>query len=83
MSSIDQSKQFIPLNIAVLTVSDTRSLGERGAGFLYPRLRSPAQAMVHDRRSAGHGGSLQHVRKGRAVATERAPDAARHEMLRC
>src|SRR3982074_1353097 len=26
MSSIDESKQFVPLNIAVLTISDTRSL---------------------------------------------------------
>lgn len=26
--AIDESKSFIPLNIAVLTVSDTRSLAE-------------------------------------------------------
>ena len=32
MSSIDQSKQFIPLNIAVLTVSDTRSLVDDKSG---------------------------------------------------
>jgi len=32
MSSIDQSKQFIPLNIAVLTVSDTRSLDDDKSG---------------------------------------------------
>src|SRR6516165_6359709 len=32
MSSIDQSKQFIPLNIAVLTVSDTRSLADDKSG---------------------------------------------------
>src|ERR1700739_661665 len=32
MSSIDESKQFIPLNIAVLTVSDTRSLSDDKSG---------------------------------------------------
>ena len=32
MSSIDESKQFIPLNIAVLTISDTRSLADDKSG---------------------------------------------------
>ena len=32
MSSIDDSKQFVPLNIAVLTVSDTRSLADDKSG---------------------------------------------------
>ena len=32
MSSIDESKQFVPLNIAVLTVSDTRSLEDDKSG---------------------------------------------------
>jgi molybdopterin adenylyltransferase len=32
MSSIDDSKQFVPLNIAVLTVSDTRSLVDDKSG---------------------------------------------------
>src|ERR1700716_2010350 len=32
MASIDQSKQFVPLNIAVLTVSDTRSLEDDKSG---------------------------------------------------
>ena len=32
MSSIDETKQFIPLNIAVLTVSDTRSLADDKSG---------------------------------------------------
>lgn len=32
MSSIDESKQFVPLNIAVLTISDTRSLGDDKSG---------------------------------------------------
>jgi molybdenum cofactor biosynthesis protein B len=32
MSSIDETKQFVPLNIAVLTVSDTRSLADDKSG---------------------------------------------------
>ena len=32
MSSIDESKQFIPLNIVVLTISDTRSLADDRSG---------------------------------------------------
>ena len=32
MSSIDESKQFIPLNIAVLTISDTRSVADDKSG---------------------------------------------------
>jgi len=32
MSSIDESKQFVPLNIAVLTISDTRSLTDDKSG---------------------------------------------------
>src|SRR3954454_15120372 len=32
MSSIDETKTFIPLNIAVLTISDTRSLSDDKSG---------------------------------------------------
>ena len=32
MSAIDQARQFIPLNIAVLTISDTRSLADDKSG---------------------------------------------------
>src|SRR5947209_9804202 len=32
MSTIDQTKQFVPLNIAVLTISDTRSLDDDKSG---------------------------------------------------
>ena len=32
MSSIDESKKFVPLNIAVLTVSDTRSAADDKSG---------------------------------------------------
>ncbi|MFN5716237.1 MAG: hypothetical protein ACK463_17005, partial [Bradyrhizobium sp.] len=33
MSSIDETKQFIPLNIAVLTISDTRTLADEDGFF--------------------------------------------------
>src|SRR5512143_4107488 len=32
MSAIDESKKFVPLNIAVLTISDTRSLADDKSG---------------------------------------------------
>ena len=32
MTSLDQSKPFIPLNIAVLTISDSRSLADDKSG---------------------------------------------------
>jgi molybdopterin adenylyltransferase len=32
MSSIDETKQFIPLNVAVLTISDTRTLADDKSG---------------------------------------------------
>ena len=32
MSTIDETKQFIPLNIAVLTISDTRALADDKSG---------------------------------------------------
>src|SRR5260370_27365500 len=32
MSAIDESKDFVPLNIAVLTISDTRSLADDKSG---------------------------------------------------
>lgn len=32
MSAIDESKQFVPLNIAVLTISDTRALADDKSG---------------------------------------------------
>ena len=38
-----------------------QSHGQGGARQLHPRLRGAAQAMVHDRLSAGHGAGLQHV----------------------
>jgi predicted metalloprotease len=44
-----------------------RSDGQGGARLLHPRLRRAAQAMVHDRLSAGHGAGLQHVCAGALV----------------
>ena len=44
MASIDESKQFIPLNIAVLTVSDTRALSDDKSG----------QTLVDRLTAAGH-----------------------------
>ncbi|TYO63427.1 molybdenum cofactor biosynthesis protein B [Bradyrhizobium hipponense] len=44
MASIDESKQFVPLNIAVLTVSDTRALADDKSG----------QTLVDRLTGAGH-----------------------------
>ena len=44
MSSIDETKQFIPLNIAVLTISDTRTLADDKSGTtLADRLTAAGQ----------------------------------------
>jgi molybdenum cofactor biosynthesis protein B len=45
MPGIDQTRQFVPLRIAVLTVSDTRSLAEDKSGA----------ALVERIEAAGHG----------------------------
>lgn len=56
MSRIDESKDFIPINIAVLTVSDTRSLDEdRSGDVLVQRIAAAghglaARAIVQDER---------------------------------
>src|SRR6266446_7790566 len=47
MSSTDESKQFIPLNIAVLTISDTRSLADDKSGStLADRLTAAGHKLV-------------------------------------
>src|SRR3982075_139800 len=47
MASIDQSKQFVPLNIAVLTVSDTRSLDDDKSGtILSDRLTAAGHSLA-------------------------------------
>src|SRR3977135_2801372 len=47
MSSIDESKQFVPLNIAVLTISDTRSLEDDKSGTtLAERLTAAGHALA-------------------------------------
>ena len=56
MSRIDSSREFVPVNIAVLTVSDTRGLAEdRSGDTLVKRLeqaghRLAARAIVQDER---------------------------------
>ncbi len=37
MASIDESRSFIPLNIAVLTISDTRALADDKSGTTLER----------------------------------------------
>src|SRR3989442_1108358 len=47
MSSIDETKQFVPLNIAVLTISDTRSLADDKSGTtLADRLTSAGHKLA-------------------------------------
>ena len=47
MSSIDEAKQFVPLNIAVLTVSDTRSLADDKSGAtLVERIEKAGHAVA-------------------------------------
>jgi molybdenum cofactor biosynthesis protein B len=47
MPGIDQSRQFVPLKIAVLTVSDTRSLADDKSGAtLVERIEKAAHAVV-------------------------------------
>src|SRR3954447_23611405 len=47
MPGIDQSRQFIPLKIAVLTVSDTRSLEEDKSGaILAERIEKAGHAVA-------------------------------------
>src|SRR5216117_1368403 len=47
MSSIDEAKQFVPLNIAVLTISDTRSLADDKSGTtLADRLTSAGHKLA-------------------------------------
>ncbi len=56
MSRIDQSKEFLPVRIAVLTVSDTRSAADdRSGDTLVERLSGAghhlaARAIIHDER---------------------------------
>src|SRR5262245_60653241 len=47
MSKIDESRPFLPVNIAVLTVSDTRSLAEdRSGDTLAERIRNAGHIVV-------------------------------------
>ncbi len=44
-----------------------------GAGFLHPRLGGAAQALVHDRLSAGNAEGMRHVRRSVVVAMRSCP----------
>src|SRR5450432_1661663 len=47
MSATDEAKQFVPLNIAVLTISDTRSLADDKSGAtLADRLTAAGHALA-------------------------------------
>ena len=47
MSKMDESRPFLPVNIAVLTVSDTRSLAEdRSGDTLAERIRTAGHIVV-------------------------------------
>ncbi|MGA2288102.1 MogA/MoaB family molybdenum cofactor biosynthesis protein, partial [Bradyrhizobium sp.] len=47
MSAVDEAKRFIPLNIAVLTISDTRSLADDRSGTtLVDRLTAAGHALA-------------------------------------
>ena len=50
MAGIDQSRQFVPLNIAVLTVSDTRSLADDKSGATLAERIAKAGHAVADRK---------------------------------
>ncbi|MGC1574788.1 MAG: molybdopterin-binding protein, partial [Beijerinckiaceae bacterium] len=58
MSRIDESRPFLPLSIAVLTVSDTRSLAEDKSGATLEKLLTGAghelgaRAIVKDDKKA-------------------------------
>jgi molybdenum cofactor biosynthesis protein B len=49
MSTIDETKEFIPVKIAVLTVSDTRNLGDDKSGDTLVRLINDAGHSIADR----------------------------------
>ncbi len=49
MPKIDENRTFIPVQIAILTMSDTRSLDEDTSGSLLVRLVSEAGHVVADR----------------------------------
>ena len=50
MSGIDESKAFLPVNIAVLTVSDSRTAGDDRSGDTLQRLIQQAGHRIADRR---------------------------------
>ena len=49
MAGIDESRTFVPINIAVLTMSDTRTLAEDKSGTLLAELATSAGHKIADR----------------------------------
>ena len=61
MSAIDESKQFVPLSIAVLTISDTRSLEDDKSGTTLSERLIAAGHHLAARESAPHSASKTRV----------------------
>ena len=80
MPGIDESRQFIPLRIAVLTVSDTRDIaGDKSGGILVARLERAGHALAADFLQAGAAGDNAAQTMGMAGMLR---DAKRHEDLK-
>src|SRR4029453_233511 len=56
MAGIDESRHFVPLNIAVLTISDTRALADDKSGAILAERIKAAGHTVADRASVTDGG---------------------------
>ena len=73
MAGIDESRQFVPLKIAVLTVSDTREEADDKSGAtLVERIRAAGHAVAARQMQGGFGGMLSIRVKGgerAAIAT--------------
>ena len=65
MSRIDESKEFIPVRIAVLTVSDTRSLEEDRSGqTLVDRLEAAGHILADRKIVADERGEIADILRG-------------------
>ena len=70
MPKIDESRPFIPVNIAILTVSDTRTTKEDKSGASLEKMLTEALArlvFVHDRKT---------ISCARSIAARRLPESA-------
>ena len=85
MSSIDETKQFIPLNIAVLTISDTRSLADDKSGAtLADRLTAAGHQSrrARDRHRRRRGDPRRHPALDRRCRRRRHHHHRRHRLHR-